>query len=57
MGRKDTDECVHLVQSFDGVCKDMGIPINEDKNEGPTDKLTYLGLILDSSNGLIEIPK
>lgn len=55
-GRKDSSDCLELMDTFDFVCKDIGIPINHDKTEGPTTRLTYLGIEIDSERGELKIP-
>ena len=34
----------------------MGVPVNDEKTEGPTTKLEYLGLEIDTIDGVIRIP-
>ena len=52
----DHKKCQHLMDCFDYVCQDLGVPINDEKTEGPTTKLEYLGLEIDTVDGVIRIP-
>jgi len=35
----------------------LGVPLNDEKSEGPTTVMTFLGLVIDSENMLIRIPQ
>ena len=52
----DKDKCQHLMNCFDNVCQDLGVPVNDSKTEGPTTRLEYLGLEIDTVDGVIRIP-
>lgn len=45
-----------IVDTFDFICGDIGVPLNEDKTVGPVTTIVYLGLEIDSENGIIRIP-
>jgi hypothetical protein len=49
-GEAGTNNCTNLMNQFDGVCERLGVPIANDKTEGPTTILEYLGLTIDSQN-------
>jgi hypothetical protein len=34
----------------------LGVPIADDKTEGPPTRITYLGLLIDTEKMLIQIP-
>jgi hypothetical protein len=34
----------------------IGVPIADDKTEGPSTRITYLGLLIDTEKMLIQIP-
>ena len=48
--------CQHIVNSFNKVCKELGVPLAKDKSVAPTTKLVYLGLEIDSVRQVISIP-
>ncbi len=52
----DDSSCSHLVSIFEDVCQKLGVPLAKDKSVGPTTKLTYLGLEIDSVRQMIVIP-
>ena len=48
--------CQRVVNQFERVCEELGVPLAHDKSVGPTDRITYLGLEIDSANQVISIP-
>ena len=48
-------KCLHMLQEFYRICKEIGFPVNEGKTEGPTTQITFLGLLLDTILGLIRV--
>jgi RNA polymerase-interacting CarD/CdnL/TRCF family regulator len=44
------------MNQFDGVCERLGVPIANEKTEGPTTILEYLGLTIDTQNMVVKIP-
>lgn len=57
LGRPETLECELLMQTFDNLCKNLGVPIAEEKNEGPVTRLCYLGLGIDTEEFKIYVPE
>ena len=45
----DTNQCSRQLSTITGLCEQLNIPLEEDKHEGPTTLLEYLGIFLDSS--------
>ncbi|KAH3844812.1 hypothetical protein DPMN_087074 [Dreissena polymorpha] len=43
--------------TFRSVTSSLGVPVAEEKTDGPSTVLTCLGLILDSNKMKIRIPK
>ena len=43
------------MNTFQNVCTEMGIPLAEDKTTGPSSKITFLGLEIDTINMVIRI--
>lgn len=56
-GRKSTTECHRLMKHFADCLQKLGVPIAEEKTEGPTTVLVFLGLELDSEEMVVRIPK
>ena len=48
LGRPRTDECKRNQRLMRGTCEAMGAPIEEEKSEGPSPSLVFLGIELDS---------
>ena len=56
-GEKGTEQCNLMLQAFFDCCRNFGIPIADDKTEGPTTVLVFLGLVNDSVLMQIRIPQ
>ena len=41
---------------FSDMCKELGVPIAQEKTEGPSTSLVYLGYLLDTIKSQIKIP-
>ena len=48
--------CSRLVRIFENVCKRIGVPLAADKSVGPTSKIIFLGLEIDSVGQTVSIP-
>ena len=53
---KTFDECLHTLNELMKLVRELGFQINFNKVEGPFQKLTYLGLVLNSINMTITVP-
>lgn len=53
---KERRSCHCVVHSFDGLCDELGVPRALDKFIGPTTKLIYLGLELNSMDLTVSVP-
>ena len=42
---------------FKLVCDQIGMPVSPDKSEGPTKMIEFLGLIIDTREMVVQIPK
>ncbi len=49
--------CARLVAQFENVCQKLGVPLAKEKSVGPTTKITYLGLEIDSVKQVIAVPQ
>lgn len=56
-GRADSEECKRAMASFEVICERFGVPIAQEKTEGPVTKLSYLGLEIDSVAREIRVPE
>ena len=48
--------CNDMLQTFHKICNDIGVPINQNKTEGPSSKITFLGIQLDSIANQATLP-
>ena len=55
-GRSNSQDCQFLMDTFDRVCDRLGVPVAQEKTEGPCTKLQYLGLLVDTEKMVIQIP-
>ncbi|XP_043910247.1 uncharacterized protein LOC122787541 [Protopterus annectens] len=56
IGKEDTGECQQALDTFQQVCRELGVPLARDKTEGPTNRLAFLGIEIDSFNGQCRLP-
>jgi hypothetical protein len=56
-GEKGTNKCKNLMLQFEKMCSEIGIPIANEKTEGPSTIIEYLGITIDTVNMLIKIPE
>ena len=47
-GADKTSNCSKLMNTFTEVCSQLDVPIADDKTEGPSTRITYLGLLIDT---------
>ena len=57
VGADGSNECANLLSDFHTVCSILGVPIANEKTEGPVKKLVFLGLLLDSEKQTVEVPR
>ena len=49
-------ECQESLATLDRVCKALGVPIAKHKRDGPTTRLTYVGIEVDTEAGQHRLP-
>ena len=47
-GKKDTGKCSFILKQFQAPAKQLGLPLAEEKTEGPSTSLTFLGIELET---------
>jgi hypothetical protein len=57
VGQQDSLECIDLLNNFQKICDFIGVPIAQEKTEGPVTKLTFLGLEIDTIEQRVRIPE
>ena len=56
-GPPQSTECQQNVDIIKSVCDELGVPLAEDKLEGPTTKLTLLGIEIDTVSATLRLPE
>lgn len=56
-GLAETSDCQNLMTAFINVCKRLNVPIADEKTEGPTCIMEYLGLTINTRDMTIQIPE
>ncbi|MBV2113440.1 MAG: hypothetical protein KUF82_21005 [Candidatus Thiodiazotropha sp. (ex Ctena orbiculata)] len=56
-GKKGTNQCASIMAVFQDKMTLLGVPVASEKTEGPTTKICFLGLEIDSEEMVIRIPK
>ena len=57
MGRRNTDECSGNLRTFIACCSWLGLPLKEEKVEGPATTIVFLGIMLDTEKMEIRLPE
>jgi len=57
IGRPNSDECQHNMDLMHEVCQQAGLPLEPSKTQGPSDKLTFLGIELDTAAMEMRLPE
>ena len=57
VGRKGTEECRRAMDVFKETCQRLGMPLDESKEEGPSEVLTFLGLEIDTVRMEVRLPQ
>ncbi|XP_070586420.1 uncharacterized protein [Erythrolamprus reginae] len=56
-GPAGSDECQRGMAGFQGLCGDLDVPLAHEKTEGPTTRLTFLGIEVDSVAQTCRLPE
>jgi hypothetical protein len=51
-GANGSGNCALLMDVFKNICQELGVPLADNKTVGPTTLLTFLGLLIDTVEGL-----
>lgn len=57
VGARGTDECAETMTILKEVCQRLGMPLDERKEEGPSEVLTFLGMELDTLSMVVKLPQ
>jgi hypothetical protein len=50
------DSCKNVMIKFEKACEELGVPIAQEKTEGPSQVLTYLGLEINTTLRQVRVP-
>lgn len=56
MGPLHLDACRHNLQLLDSECRNLGVPLALEKIEGPSSILSFLGIKVNSIEGILHLP-
>ena len=57
MGPAGSSVCQQNLDIFIQTCNELGIPLAEEKLEGPSTSFTFLGVVIDTSKSEIRLPE
>ena len=57
IGKAESDECKANMVTLLATCERLGVPIAPDKCEGPSTRLTYLGIEIDTVQMQLRLPE
>ena len=50
------NQCFRILDTFRATCQEINFPISEEKTEGPTQQITFLGLTINTVDMTVNIP-
>ena len=56
VGAPDSSQCADSLNVVTSTCRELGVPLSTAKCEGPTTRLTFLGIELDTMAGTLRLP-
>ena len=56
MGPPNSDMCAKNLETIKAVSRQLGVPLAEEKCEGPTTNITFLGINIDTERQLLTLP-
>ena len=56
LGRPQDASCQRDLETFKSTCEELGVPLAEHKQEGPSTRLTFLGIEIDTVSGHLRLP-
>lgn len=57
LGRPGSPACRRALLGFQRLANALGVPLAEGKTEGPTTRLTFLGIEIDTTAGMCRLPR
>ena len=57
MGPPDSQVCADALRTFLALCEELGVPVAEEKTEGPSTTLTFLGIKIVTTTLQLRLPQ
>lgn len=57
VGGPGTEECAEAMRALKETCQELGMPLEPNKEEGPSEVITFLGIEIDSTNMEVRLPQ
>lgn len=57
VGNPGTSECADALQLALTLCEQLGVPVGDEKVEGPLTSLIFLGILLDTEARELRLPQ
>ena len=57
LGLPSSEICAKDLQIVHKVCNDLGVPLAQEKQEGPDTTITFLGITIDAINKELRLPE
>ena len=57
VGPPASDQCQADLESLERTCSRLGVPLAVHKRDGPATKLTFLGIEIDTMEGILRLPE
>lgn len=55
VGPPDSSNCQRCLDTLERVCEILGVPLAPDKKDGPTWRIIFLGIIIDTLTGELSL--
>lgn len=57
LGQPDSDQCKLYLDILERICTLLGVPLAPEKKDGPTWRIIFLGIIIDTQKGELSLPQ
>lgn len=57
VGKAGTEECARAMRALKETCRGLGMPLDDTKEEGPSEVITFLGIEIDTIQMEIRLPE
>ena len=57
IGPPDSTRCLDALHTLSRVCSELGVPLAQEKQDGPTTKIVFLGILIDTVRQELRLPE